>query len=191
MRMQVQCLASLSGLRIQHCLTVVQASSYSSDLTPSLGTSICHRCGPRKTKQTNKQKPKHLKYPLPQQLHSQGFFVENNSTSVKMFTVSYFWAMPLAYENFQARDQKSNPCHSSNLSHCSDNTIFLTHCITRELHILLFWKDFMEILPNILMCLLKKKNTNLIAIRIVFKKQHIKNGIYRAIKSNNGEFPGG
>ena len=27
-----------------------QASSYSSDLTPSLGTSICRGCGPKKTK---------------------------------------------------------------------------------------------------------------------------------------------
>ena len=29
---------------------VVQASSYSSYLTPSLGTSMCLRCGPKKTK---------------------------------------------------------------------------------------------------------------------------------------------
>ena len=27
-----------------------------SDVTPSLGTSICHGCGPKKQKQTNKQK---------------------------------------------------------------------------------------------------------------------------------------
>ena len=31
-------------------VAVVQASSYSSDLTPSLGTSICHGCGPKKTR---------------------------------------------------------------------------------------------------------------------------------------------
>ena len=53
-----------SGLRIQHChelwcrlqmllrsrvaVAVVVASSCSSDLTPSLGTYICHRCGPKK-----------------------------------------------------------------------------------------------------------------------------------------------
>ena len=65
MRLWVQSLASLGGLRIQHCgelwcrsqiqvrsgvaVAVVQASSHSSDLTPSLGTSICHRCGPKKT----------------------------------------------------------------------------------------------------------------------------------------------
>ena len=56
MRIRVQSLASLSGLRIQCCLelwyrlqtrlrshlavSVVQAGSYGSDSTPSLGTSI-------------------------------------------------------------------------------------------------------------------------------------------------------
>ena len=30
--------------------------SYSSDLTPRLGTSICHGCGPKKTKRKQKQK---------------------------------------------------------------------------------------------------------------------------------------
>ena len=59
-------LALFSGLRIQHCCelgcrsqtrlgsgiaaAVVQAGSCSSDLTPSLGTSICRGCGPKKTK---------------------------------------------------------------------------------------------------------------------------------------------
>lgn len=61
---------SLSGLRIWHCrelwcrsqtqlgpgiaVAVVKVGSYSSNLTPSLGTSICHRCGLKK--QTNKKK---------------------------------------------------------------------------------------------------------------------------------------
>ena len=31
-------------------VAVVEASSYSSHWTPSLGTSICHMCGPKKTK---------------------------------------------------------------------------------------------------------------------------------------------
>ena len=31
-------------------VAVVQAGSYSSDSTPSLGTSICHQCGSRDTK---------------------------------------------------------------------------------------------------------------------------------------------
>ena len=44
---------SLSGLRIQRCCEV--GCSYSSDLTPSLRTSIFRECGPkRKTKQNKK-----------------------------------------------------------------------------------------------------------------------------------------
>ena len=35
-------------------VAVVQASSCSSDSTPSLGTSMCHRCGPEKTKKKKK-----------------------------------------------------------------------------------------------------------------------------------------
>ena len=62
MRTRVQCLASLRGLRIRHChelwcrsqmwhcMAVVQTNSCSSNSTPSLGTSICHGCGPKKTK---------------------------------------------------------------------------------------------------------------------------------------------
>ena len=62
MRLQVPSLASLSGLRIQRCcglwcrsqtwlrsgvaVAVVQADRYSSDWTPSLGTSLCLGCGP-------------------------------------------------------------------------------------------------------------------------------------------------
>ena len=64
-RMQVRSLASFSGLRIQHCyelwcrlqvwlgssvaVAVAEASGYSSDLTPNLGTSICCEWGPKKT----------------------------------------------------------------------------------------------------------------------------------------------
>ena len=60
MRMRVPSLASLSRLRIPHCcelwcrvqtgvrsrmaVAVVQAGSYSSDSTPSLGTSMCLGC---------------------------------------------------------------------------------------------------------------------------------------------------
>ena len=65
-RLWVWSLASLNRLRIWHCpelccksqmrlgsgivVTVVQAGSCSSDSTPRLGTSICHRCGPKKDK---------------------------------------------------------------------------------------------------------------------------------------------
>ena len=66
MRLQVPSWALLSGLRIQGCrelwrrlqtqlgscvaVAVVQASSCNSAQTPSVGTSICHGCGPKKTK---------------------------------------------------------------------------------------------------------------------------------------------
>ena len=62
MRLRVQSLASLSGLRIQCCrklwcrfqrrlesgvaVAMALASSYSSDSTPSLGTSMCCSCDP-------------------------------------------------------------------------------------------------------------------------------------------------
>ena len=35
-------------------MAVVWASGYSSDWTPSLGTFICHRCSPKKTKKKEK-----------------------------------------------------------------------------------------------------------------------------------------
>ena len=72
MRLRVRSLDSLSGLRIRHCqelwcrskmqlwssvaVAVVEAGSYGSDSTPSLGTSICHRCGPKEQKKKKKKK---------------------------------------------------------------------------------------------------------------------------------------
>ena len=66
MRLWVRSLASLSGLRIRRggelwcrsrkrlgsciAVAVVQAGGYSSDWTPGLGTSICLRYSPKKTK---------------------------------------------------------------------------------------------------------------------------------------------
>ena len=64
MRFQVRSLASLSGLRTRACcelwcrlqmwlesgVAVAVASSYSSDWAPSLGTSTCRWCSPKKTK---------------------------------------------------------------------------------------------------------------------------------------------
>ena len=41
-------------LRSDVAVPVAQASGYSSDLTLSLGTSICHRCGPKKSKKKKK-----------------------------------------------------------------------------------------------------------------------------------------
>ena len=78
MRTQVRSLASLSGLRIQHCcnlwrtsqtqlgsqvaVAVALAGGYSSNWTPSLGTSICHGCIPKKTKY---KKPPQKKWSRP------------------------------------------------------------------------------------------------------------------------------
>jgi len=43
-------------------MAVAVASHWSSDLTPSLGTSICHRSGPKKKKEKNQKNQKgHLK----------------------------------------------------------------------------------------------------------------------------------
>ena len=72
MRFRVGSLASLSGCRIRHCrelwcrlqtrlgsgvaVAVVQASSWNSDSNPSLGTSICRGCGPKKQKNKEKQR---------------------------------------------------------------------------------------------------------------------------------------
>ena len=60
-RLQVGSLASLSPLRIWRvprrsltqlgsgiALAVAQNGDYSPDSTPGLGTSMCHRCGPKK-----------------------------------------------------------------------------------------------------------------------------------------------
>ena len=74
MRMQVRSLTSHSGLRIWCCpelwcrlqtqlrsgvtVAVAQASSYSSNSTLSLGTSMCCRYGPKKTKK--KKRINHL-----------------------------------------------------------------------------------------------------------------------------------
>ena len=68
MRLRVRSLASLSGLRIRRCRELwcrsqtwlgsglAVAGGYSSDQTPSLGTSPCRRCGPRKDRKTKKKK---------------------------------------------------------------------------------------------------------------------------------------
>ena len=77
MRMKVQSLAVLSGLRIYHChelscrsqnrlgscvaMAVVKAGVCSSNSTPSLGTSICHRCGPKKEKKKKTKKKQKAK----------------------------------------------------------------------------------------------------------------------------------
>ena len=73
MRTQVRSLALHSGLRIWRCpelwwlqtqlgycvaVAVVQASGYSSNLTPSLGNSICFKCSPKKQEKERERKEK-------------------------------------------------------------------------------------------------------------------------------------
>ena len=69
MRMRVLSLALRSGLRIRHCrelgcrsqmrlgscvaVAVAVASTYNTNLTPSLGTSICHSHDPKKSQNNN------------------------------------------------------------------------------------------------------------------------------------------
>ena len=43
-----------TGLRSGVAMALAQASNYSSDWTPSLGTSICYKCGPMKKKEKKK-----------------------------------------------------------------------------------------------------------------------------------------
>ena len=95
MKMQVPSGASVSGLRIWHChelwcglqtwlrslvavaVAVAVAGSCSSDSTPSLGTSICHKSSPRNRKKTKKKKKKKS-----MALSSYRGSVETNLTSI-------------------------------------------------------------------------------------------------------------
>ena len=42
-----------SGMAV--AVAVAAAGGYSSNLTPSLGTSMCHKCSPKKTKDNEKR----------------------------------------------------------------------------------------------------------------------------------------
>ena len=46
----VACRQLGSRIAVAVAVAMVQASSCSSNSTPSLGTSVCHRCGPKKEK---------------------------------------------------------------------------------------------------------------------------------------------
>ena len=48
-------------IRLRSVIAVAMMGSYSSALTASLGTSLCHRCSPKKTTVTYNNKPKTLK----------------------------------------------------------------------------------------------------------------------------------
>ena len=60
--MAVSCVCrSQMQLRSDFAMAVVWAGSYSSDSTPSLGTSICHGCSPKKTRGRRKKERKESK----------------------------------------------------------------------------------------------------------------------------------
>ena len=103
--MRVWSLASLSRLRIWRCrelqcrsqtqlgsgVAMVQASSCSSDQTPSLGTSICHGRGPKKQKTQNnihKNTQKNLK--VNSILSSQGCILPSSFSSMSSPAIQQF-----------------------------------------------------------------------------------------------------
>ena len=50
-------------LRSNNAVAVAKSGSYSSNSAPSLGTSMCRRCDPKKTKRQKKKKNDLLIYP--------------------------------------------------------------------------------------------------------------------------------
>ena len=137
MKMQVRSLALLSGLRIRCCpelwcrsqmwpgsciaVTVMQASSYGSYLTPTLGTSICHRCRPKKTK-TELKKPQNVV--IYKNKKKRGKLDGNNFF---FFLLSHLWHMKVpgpggptgaAAEAYITATATSDPSHICDL-HCS------------------------------------------------------------------------
>ena len=102
MRRQVRSLALLSGLRIQPCyelscssltwlrsyIAVAQASKCSSSSTPSLGTSTCCRCSPKKqNKQTNKQNKRlyNLSHPTPLHLKQSSLKKKQKKKKLRLY----------------------------------------------------------------------------------------------------------
>ena len=114
MRTQVQSLALLSGLRIWGCcelgcrsqawlrsgiaVAVVQAGSCSFNSTPSLGTSICHRCGPKKM---TKKKKKNLSLPLLTSVHALNHMNQHWWGNINKATKNIPLACPLVQNMIQ------------------------------------------------------------------------------------------
>ena len=96
-------------------VSLAQASSYSSNSTPSLGTSICCRCGPKKNN-NNKKPHNNLNYFsiwAPVQVTKIGFHNVSFQFPCAFFS---FWAIPTAYGSSQARGRigaaGAGLCHS-------------------------------------------------------------------------------
>ena len=66
-------------LRSGVAVAMMEASSCSSDSTPSLGTSICHRCGPKESK--NKTKQNNPKRPWSKSYRNQSAVLDNTQFS--------------------------------------------------------------------------------------------------------------
>ena len=117
MKRQVQSLASFSGLRIKHfrelwyssqmplrsCVAVAVAPSYSSDSTPSLGTSMCLRCSPKKKRKEKKRKERKIELEFSE--FPDGTLDEGSSdvTAVAL-AAAVAWVQPLARELQHAVD---------------------------------------------------------------------------------------
>ena len=63
----------------------------------------------------------------------QNYWLYSSSCKVHLFFFGPAWSM------WKFLGQGSNPCHSSDLSHCSDNARSLICCSTRELRIVHLW----------------------------------------------------
>ena len=136
MKLRVRSLALLLGLRIRRCrelwcrlqmrlgshvtVVLVWASGYSSDSTPSLGTSICRGSGPRKGKKTkNKNKTHTWPDSSRKSCGDSPFYPCCNNIivlSLFFFFLPFFRAAPAAYAGSQARGQigaaAAARCHS-------------------------------------------------------------------------------
>ena len=86
MRLRVQSLASLNGMRTKHCCGC-GVGSCSSDSTPSLGTSICLECSPKK-----QLKKKKVDWNMPQR----AVFLNNHMGT-------YMPEMPISYNTLDGK----------------------------------------------------------------------------------------
>ena len=141
MRTQVQSLAQLSGLRIRHwhelgyrlqtrlrslvAVAVVQAGSCSSNQIPSLGTSICRECGPKRQK--DKKKSSCMRFRFNGALY---FIWQSSSLSQCLSTCCCFlsWS-PLLPDhwhmtNFSLLFKSQSKCHLLRISF-SDHSIYV------------------------------------------------------------------
>ena len=154
MRTQVQSLASISGLRIQcyrelwyrlqmwlgSCIDVAVVYS---DVTPSLETSICPRCSPKKTKQKQKQtnKQKAIGQPWGQEPGPLSGDTHNDVGMLYTYEKSY-----VPYASFRNRYFKTEqlgvlPCPSPWLN-CTLNTITCERKIRYPEHSCLWMEDY-------------------------------------------------